>query len=117
MKGSEQMHFGVSMFHTDYSMPAVQLARALEERGFESMWAPEHRTSQYRVGHPFRAAARYKIGAGEFVGWITFFLYNLLLYLHKTLCTIGSWREGAGFFCGRRIAGDRTGGAYWGAER
>src|SRR6202045_1703475 len=41
-KGSGQMHFGVSMFHTDYSMPAVDLARALEERGFESMWAPEH---------------------------------------------------------------------------
>src|SRR5690348_8856551 len=36
------MHFGVSMFHTDYSIPAVQLARALEERGFESMWAPKH---------------------------------------------------------------------------
>src|SRR6201984_3315284 len=36
------MHFGVSMFHTDYSIPAVQLARTLEERGFESMWAPEH---------------------------------------------------------------------------
>ena len=36
------MHFGVSMFHTDYSIPAVQLARALEERGFELMWAPEH---------------------------------------------------------------------------
>jgi probable F420-dependent oxidoreductase len=36
------MHFGVSMFHTDYSIPAVQLARALEERGFGSMWAPEH---------------------------------------------------------------------------
>src|ERR1700738_32037 len=42
MKGSQQMHLGVSMFHTDYSIPAVQLARALEERGFESMWAPEH---------------------------------------------------------------------------
>src|SRR5271165_2156547 len=26
--------------------------------------------------------------------------------------TIGSWCEGAGFFCGRRIAGDRTGAAY-----
>src|ERR1700736_1569722 len=37
-----EMHFGVSMFHTDYSIPAVELARALEERGFESMWAPEH---------------------------------------------------------------------------
>ena len=36
------MHFGVSMFHTDYSIPAMQLAGALEERGFESMWAPEH---------------------------------------------------------------------------
>jgi probable F420-dependent oxidoreductase len=36
------MDFGVSMFHTDYSIPAVELARALEARGFESMWAPEH---------------------------------------------------------------------------
>src|SRR5258708_18764208 len=42
MKGSGQMHFGVSMFHTEYSIPAVELARALEVRGFESMWAPEH---------------------------------------------------------------------------
>jgi probable F420-dependent oxidoreductase len=30
------------MFFTDYSMSAMELARALEERGFESMWAPEH---------------------------------------------------------------------------
>jgi probable F420-dependent oxidoreductase len=36
------MHFGVSMFHTDYSIPAVELARALEDHGFESLWAPEH---------------------------------------------------------------------------
>jgi alkanesulfonate monooxygenase SsuD/methylene tetrahydromethanopterin reductase-like flavin-dependent oxidoreductase (luciferase family) len=36
------MHFGVSMFHTDYSIPAAEFARALEARGFESMWAPEH---------------------------------------------------------------------------
>src|SRR5438132_9887778 len=42
MSGSGEMHFGVSMFHTDYSIPAVELARALEARGFESMWAPEH---------------------------------------------------------------------------
>src|SRR5271169_5206187 len=40
--GEGQMHFGVSMFHTDYSIPAVDLAQALEARGFESMWAPEH---------------------------------------------------------------------------
>jgi probable F420-dependent oxidoreductase len=36
------MDFGASMFFTDYSMTAPDLARALEERGFESVWAPEH---------------------------------------------------------------------------
>ncbi len=29
------MHFGGAMFFTDYSMSAPELARALEERGFE----------------------------------------------------------------------------------
>ena len=36
------MDFGASMFFTDYSMTPVALGRALEERGFESVWAPEH---------------------------------------------------------------------------
>ena len=36
------MLFGGAMFFTDYSMTAPELARALEERGFESVWAPEH---------------------------------------------------------------------------
>jgi len=36
------MHFGASMFMTDYSMTSAELAQALEARGFESMWAPEH---------------------------------------------------------------------------
>src|SRR3954462_14963679 len=36
------MHFGGAMFFTDYSMSAPDLARALEERGFGSVWAPEH---------------------------------------------------------------------------
>ena len=36
------MHFGGAMFFTDYSMSAPELARALEERGFELVWAPEH---------------------------------------------------------------------------
>jgi len=30
------------MFFTDYAISAVDLARALEARGFESVWAPEH---------------------------------------------------------------------------
>src|SRR5437899_12485725 len=36
------MDFGAAMFFTDYSMPPGELARALEVRGFESLWAPEH---------------------------------------------------------------------------
>jgi probable F420-dependent oxidoreductase len=36
------MDFGGAMFFTDYSMAADELGRALEERGFESIWAPEH---------------------------------------------------------------------------
>ncbi|MGD0107191.1 MAG: LLM class F420-dependent oxidoreductase [Rhodopila sp.] len=36
------MKFGASMFFTDYSMTPAALARALEERGFHILWAPEH---------------------------------------------------------------------------
>ena len=36
------MKFGGAMFFTDYSMTAPELAVALEERGFDSVWAPEH---------------------------------------------------------------------------
>ena len=36
------MEFGVAIFFTDYAMGPVELGRALEERGFESLWAPEH---------------------------------------------------------------------------
>jgi probable F420-dependent oxidoreductase len=50
------MQFGASMFFTDYSMTPAALARALEDRGFESVWAPEHshiplsRKSPYPAG-------------------------------------------------------------------
>ena len=36
------MDFGAAMFFTDYSMSAAELGQALEARGFESVWAPEH---------------------------------------------------------------------------
>ena len=36
------MELGASIFFTDYSIGPVELGRALEERGFESLWAPEH---------------------------------------------------------------------------
>ena len=50
------MQVGVLMFITDYGLPVTQLAKALEGRGFESLWIPEHshipvsRRSQYPAG-------------------------------------------------------------------
>ncbi|HTO51958.1 MAG TPA: LLM class F420-dependent oxidoreductase [Myxococcota bacterium] len=36
------MKIGLTMFPTDYSIAPAELARAVEERGFESLWFPEH---------------------------------------------------------------------------
>lgn len=36
------MKLGVTMFPTDRSIDIVELARAVEERGFDSLWVPEH---------------------------------------------------------------------------
>jgi probable F420-dependent oxidoreductase len=36
------MHFGVTMFLTEYTLPVTDLARAAEDLGFESLWIPEH---------------------------------------------------------------------------
>jgi len=36
------MEYGVSLFFTDYSIGPVELGVAVEDRGFESLWAPEH---------------------------------------------------------------------------
>jgi probable F420-dependent oxidoreductase len=50
------MELGAAMFFTDYSMRPDDLARALEARGFDSLWAPEHshipltRTSPFPSG-------------------------------------------------------------------
>jgi probable F420-dependent oxidoreductase len=36
------MKYALSMFPTEYAIRLDQLARAAEERGFESLWVPEH---------------------------------------------------------------------------
>ncbi len=36
------MKFGASMFFTDYSITPAELAVAMEARGFDTLWAPEH---------------------------------------------------------------------------
>ena len=36
------MQFGIAMFATDYAINPDELAREVEQRGFESIWFPEH---------------------------------------------------------------------------
>src|SRR5215510_15645073 len=36
------MHIGAAIFATDYAIGPDELARELEQRGFESIWLPEH---------------------------------------------------------------------------
>ena len=36
------MQIGAAMFFTDYSISSSELGQALEDRGFDSLWAPEH---------------------------------------------------------------------------
>ena len=36
------MDYGVTMFPTDYAIPATELARACEDLGFESLFFPDH---------------------------------------------------------------------------
>ena len=36
------MHYGLTIFPTDYSIQPAEIAREAEARGFESLWFPEH---------------------------------------------------------------------------
>jgi probable F420-dependent oxidoreductase len=49
------MDFGIAMFFTDYCISVAELALAAEERGFESLWAPEHSHIPLSRQSPFPA--------------------------------------------------------------
>jgi probable F420-dependent oxidoreductase len=49
------MDFGAALFFTDDAASATDLAVALEERGFESLWAPEHSHIPLSRRSPFPA--------------------------------------------------------------
>src|SRR6202043_832910 len=51
--GRREMDFGAAMFFTDYSMSPPEPGRALEARGFESVWAPEHSHTPLSRKSPF----------------------------------------------------------------
>jgi alkanesulfonate monooxygenase SsuD/methylene tetrahydromethanopterin reductase-like flavin-dependent oxidoreductase (luciferase family) len=54
------MRIGGAMFFTDYSMSPTELGRALEERGFDSLWVPEHSHIPLTRKSPSLAVAIYR---------------------------------------------------------
>jgi alkanesulfonate monooxygenase SsuD/methylene tetrahydromethanopterin reductase-like flavin-dependent oxidoreductase (luciferase family) len=53
------MEIGAAIFFTDYSMAPTDLAVALEQRGFDSLWVAEHSHMPVtrRFTHPLGEAA------------------------------------------------------------
>jgi probable F420-dependent oxidoreductase len=47
------LKFGISLFFTDYSMTPTDLAKELEQRGFESVWSGEHSHIPAAMKTPF----------------------------------------------------------------
>ncbi len=111
------MHFGAICGNTDFSIQPVPFARALEERGFESAWFPEHthipasRVSAYPFGgelpnvywhmmDPFASAAaaatateRLRVGTG-----ICLIIEHDPIYLAKQVTTLDRLSQGRFLF-------------------
>jgi alkanesulfonate monooxygenase SsuD/methylene tetrahydromethanopterin reductase-like flavin-dependent oxidoreductase (luciferase family) len=62
------MKYGCYIFATDYSIRPDELARALEDRGFESFWVPEHTHIPAGRKAPGRAEVRCRGTTG--IRWI-----------------------------------------------
>ena len=58
-RGLDNAQFGVTMFPTDTAIGPVEIAQAVEERGLDSLFFPEHTTSPPVVQHRFQAAGNY----------------------------------------------------------
>ena len=86
------MHFGASMFCTDYSMTPAALGRELENRGFESFWAPEHSHIPLSRKSPWGGGPelpkRYYDVIDPFVGLATAAAFTKTLKLATGVCLI-----------------------------
>ena len=60
----ERARFGITMFPTDYSIQPIELARAVEERGFDALFFPEHTHIPRAAKRRSRAAATCRNSTG-----------------------------------------------------
>jgi len=86
------MHTGIAIFDTDYSIPIQELARAAEERGFESLWVPEHTHIPTSRRSPFAGGAelpeQYKHTLDPFVSLTAAAMVTTRLKLGTGICLV-----------------------------
>src|SRR3984893_17419839 len=87
------MEIGAAIFFTDYSMAPTDLAVALEERGFDSLWVAEHSHIPVtrRFSHPLGDAAvtkEYFDVMAPFVTWSAAAAATKRLKLGTAVCLV-----------------------------
>ena len=85
------MHTGIAIFDTDYSIPIQELARAAEERGFESLWVPEHTHIPTSRRSPFAGGElpeQYKHTLDPFVSLTAAAMVTTRLKLGTGICLV-----------------------------
>jgi len=85
------MHTGIAIFDTDYSIPIDELARAAEQRGFESLWVPEHTHIPTSRRSPFAGGElpeQYKHTLDPFVSLTAAAMVTTRLKLGTGICLV-----------------------------
>jgi probable F420-dependent oxidoreductase len=85
------MHTAIAIFDTDYSIPIQELARAAEERGFESLWVPEHTHIPTSRKSPFAGGElpeQYKHTLDPFVSLTAAAMVTTRLKLGTGICLV-----------------------------
>jgi probable F420-dependent oxidoreductase len=85
------MHTAIAIFDTDYSMPIEELARAAEERSFESLWVPEHTHIPTSRKSPFAGGElpeQYKHTLDPFVSLTAAAMVTTRLKLGTGICLV-----------------------------
>jgi probable F420-dependent oxidoreductase len=85
------MHTAIAIFDTDYSLPIEELARAAEERSFESLWVPEHTHIPTSRKSPFAGGElpeQYKHTLDPFVSLTAAAMVTTRLKLGTGICLV-----------------------------
>jgi len=85
------MQTGIAIFDTDYSIAIQELARAAEERGFESLWVPEHTHIPTSRKSPFAGGElpeQYKHTLDPFVSLTAAAMVTTRLKLGTGICLV-----------------------------